>query len=111
MEKEYARLLELYSKRTKAELEAIIASGDDYTELAKSVARDILVLKECETEEKTDKNEEKLMKQEVIREQLYDDIHQLAGDVRFIKNVIVAGLLLFATSAILGIFVWVVARL
>lgn len=35
---------------------------------------------------------------------LYDDIHQISGDIRFIKNIIIIGLIISIISGILSIF-------
>lgn len=35
---------------------------------------------------------------------LYDDIHQIAGDIRFLKNLVILGILLGVAFTIIGMF-------
>ena len=105
--KEYIRLFATFNTKSTEELEAIINSDEEYTDIAKQLAQDIIDTGRLEYKEQVKKYKEEKEKQEaIIREKqqniltnpLYDDIHQIAGDLRFIKNLIiislVAGILL-----------------
>lgn len=35
---------------------------------------------------------------------LYEDIHQIAGDIRFLKNLIIVGLVLGVVLILIGVF-------
>lgn len=52
------------------------------------------------------KAEEEMAERKIIAQKndpLYDDIHQIAGDLRFIKNIIIIGLIISILSGILSI--------
>lgn len=53
------------------------------------------------------KKEEDIMKRKIIAQKddpLYDDIHQIAGDIRFLKNLIIIGLIISIVLGILSVF-------
>lgn len=100
-DKEYLRLFGMFNTKTTEELETIINSDDEYTEVAKRVAQDIINTGRLEYKEQVKRYKEEKKKQEAIQQEkqqnlltnpLYDDIHQIAGDLRFIKNLIIVGL-------------------
>lgn len=102
----YMELFSQYKNMTDGELLKIVNSGDEYQPIAKEVANDILKSDRSEYYQNIQKSE----KQEAERQQkieltenhpLYNDIHQIAGDIRFLKNLIIVGL-------ILGIFLTLV---
>lgn len=105
----YMELLSQYKNMTDEELLKIVNSGDDYQQIAKEVASDIL---------KSDRSEyyqniQEAEKQEAERQQkielteshpLYNDIHQIAGDIRFLKNLVIVGLILGIILTLVGVF-------
>ena len=105
----YMELFSQYKNMTDKELLKIVNSGDDYQQIAKEVASDIL---------KSDRNEycqniQESKKQEAERQQkieltknhpLYNDIHQIAGDIRFLKNLVIVGLILGIILTLVGVF-------
>ena len=102
----YMELFSQYKNMTDEELLKIVNSGDEYQPIAKEVANDILKSDRSEYYQNIQKSE----KQEAERQQkikltenhpLYNDIHQIAGDIRFLKNLVIVGL-------ILGIFLTLV---
>lgn len=90
---EFNALYEQYKNKSEDELLEIINSSDEYTKRAKEVAQYILnndrneykermakiQLKEQQTEEKIEARK---------TNPLYDDIHQIAKDVRFFRTVL-----------------------
>lgn len=107
--KEYDSLFRQYSDKSQEELEMIISSEGDYTELAKKAARDVLNSDRAEYYKKIaeQENKEKAVIQKIEITQnhpLYHDIHQIAGDIRFIKNLIIAGLAICFIFGIIGGF-------
>lgn len=53
------------------------------------------------------KKEEERIERKIIAQKddpLYDDIHQIAGDIRFLKNLVIIGLILSIVSGILSVF-------
>ena len=105
----YTELFSQYKNMTDEELLKIVNSGDDYQQIAKEAASDIL---------KSDRNEyykniQESKRQEVERQQkieltenhpLYNDIHQIAEDIRFLKNLVIVGLVLGIILTIVGVF-------
>lgn len=107
--KEYDSLFRQYSDKSQEELERIISSEGDYTELAKKAARDVLNSDRTEYCKKIaeQENKEKAVAQKIVITQnhpLYNDIHQIAGDIRFMKNLIIAGLAICFIFGIIGGF-------
>ena len=73
---EYNSLYDKYKSMTKEELEEIINSGDQYRDIAKHVAKDIL--NNIKTEYKNPNND--------IREENPMQTYNMAKDIHFIKN-------------------------
>lgn len=69
-------------------------------EYFKQFAPDGKVVEEVRQQEQ--KMRRKLIAQE--NDPLYDDIHQIAGDLRFIKNLIIVGLVCSFVLGIIGVF-------
>ena len=101
-DKEYIRLFVLFNSKPTEELETIINSDEEYTDIAKRVAQDIIDTGRTEYKEQVKRYKEEQRKQEAIQNEkyqniltnpLYDDIHQIAGDLRFIKNLIIIGII------------------
>ena len=108
-DKEYIRLFAMFNSKPTEELEAIINSDEEYTDIAKRVAQDIIDTGRTGYKEQVKRYKEEQQRQEAIQQEkynnlltnpLYDDIHQIAGDLRFIKNLIILGIV---CSIILGI--------
>ena len=106
--KEYDSLFRQYSDKSQEELERIISSEGDYTELAKKAARDVLNSDRTKYYQKITEqvNKEKAVTQkiEITNHPLYHDIHQIAGDIRFMRNLIIAGLAICFIFGIIGGF-------
>lgn len=52
------------------------------------------------------KKEEDRIERKIIAQKdnpLYDDIHQIAGDIRFLKNIVIIGLIISIISGILSV--------
>lgn len=105
----YMELFSQYKNMTDEELLKIINSGDDYQQIAKEVASDILKSDRSEYYQNIQESE----KQEAERQQkieltenhpLYNDIHQIAGDIRFLKNLVIVGLILGIILTLVGVF-------
>ena len=105
----YMELFSQYKNMTDEELLKIVNSGDDYQQIAKEVASDILKSDRSEYYQNIQESE----KQEAERQQkieltenhpLYNDIHQIAGDIRFLKNLIIVGLILGIILTLVGVF-------
>ena len=105
----YMELLSQYKNMTDEELLKIVNSGDDYQQIAKEVASDILKSDRSEYYQNIQESE----KQEAERQQkieltenhpLYNDIHQIAGDIRFLKNLVIVGLILGIILTLVGVF-------
>lgn len=101
---EYTALYNRYKLSSEEELQKItVANG--YTEIAETVAKDILNSDRTEYNQKIREYEE-MEEQQRIKEvaqqnnPLYDDIHQIAQDLHFIKNLIIVMLIL---SIIVGV--------
>lgn len=105
----YMELFSQYKNMTDEELLKIVNSGDDYQQIAKEVASDILKSDRSEYYQNIQESE----KQEAERQQkieltenhpLYNDIHQIAGDIRFLKNLVIVGLILGIILTLVGVF-------
>lgn len=105
----YMELFSQYKNMTDKELLEIVNSDDDYQQIAKEVASDILKSDRSEYYQNIQESE----KQEAERQQkieltenhpLYNDIHQIAGDIRFLKNLVIIGLGLGIILIFVGIF-------
>ena len=105
----YMELFSQYKNMTDEELLKIVNSGDDYQQIAKEVASDILKSGRSEHYQNIQESE----KQEAERQQkieltenhpLYNDIHQIAGDIRFLKNLVIVGLILGIILTLVGVF-------
>lgn len=105
----YMELFSQYKNMTDEELLKIINSGDDYQQIAKEVASDILKSDRSEYYQNIQESE----KQEAERQQkieltenhpLYNDIHQITGDIRFLKNLVIVGLILGIILTLVGVF-------
>lgn len=105
----YKELFSQYKNMTDEELLRIINSGDDYQQIAKEVAGDILKSDRSEYYQSIQKSERKetecQQKNELTKNHpLYNDIHQIAGDFRFFKNLTIVFLVLGIVLSIIGIF-------
>lgn len=112
--KEYIRLFAVFNNKPTEELEIIINS-EEYTDVAKRVALDIIDSGRNDYKEQIKRYREEQQEQEAIQQEkynnsltnpLYDDIHQIAGDLRFIKNLIIIGLIcgfILGIIAVLGL--------
>ena len=86
-------LFERYKMMSDEQLQEII-DDDSYEESAKRIAREILESDRTEyrtvNEEKAQQRQREASKQLARQtDPLYDDIHQIACDLRFIKNCII----------------------
>lgn len=99
-EEEYKRIYEKYKTKDDNFLRNIIAD-DSYTPEAKQAAQDIL--NSDRTEFYQEEEKQRLEREEIVQKNkelydsrksnpLYEDIHQIAGDIRFIKNLIIFGI-------------------
>lgn len=102
-------LYEQYKTKSDEQLKAIIAD-DGYEDLAKEVAREILngdrieYRQQQEQEKQAEqKKQEKCSAQQT--DPLYDDIHQIAGDVRFIKNFIIVSIIISLVVMVISLVV------
>ena len=79
---------------------------DLITESTKQEMKDYFCehMPDSETVEESQRYKEKMQQKVIARENepLYEDIHQIAGDLRFIKNLIIVGLV---CSFLLGILI------
>lgn len=65
-----------------------------------------LSLNTVEDIEQSIKKEDERIERKIIAQQndpLYDDIHQIAGDLRFLKNLVIIGLVIYLVLSILSI--------
>ena len=115
-DKEYIRLFAMFNSKSTEELETIINSDEEYTDVAKRVAQDIIDTGRTDYKEHIKRQKEEQQKQEAIQQEkynnsltnpLYDDIHQIAGDLRFIKNLIIVGLV----CGFIGFVFWIIGVL
>ncbi len=107
---EFNNLYERYKNKSESELLEIINSSDEYCELAKEVAQYILDNDRSEYKErmakiqlKEQQTEEKIEARKT--DPLYDDIHQIAKDVRFFKNLLIGTIIV----DIIVILLWILA--
>ena len=91
---EFNALYEQYKNKSEDELLEIINSGDSYRDSAKEVAKFILngdrtnyKKRIAEFDKEAQQNQEKNELRKT--NPLYDDIHQIAKDVRFFKNLVI----------------------
>ncbi len=112
-QKWYNELYLQYKNKTDEELLKIANSGEEYQQIAKDVAKD--VAKDILSSDRTEyynsikakiENDEKIQqKMELTKSHpLYEDIHQIAGDIRFLKNLIIVGLVLGVVLILIGVF-------
>lgn len=101
---EYEELYNRYKNITQEELEKIANSGDEYRDIAKQVASDIL--KSDRTEYYSKINQQKIIEEErsnkiktTENHPLYPLINQIANDVRFFKTLTI---ILLIVSIIIG---------
>lgn len=106
----YMELFSQYKNMTDEELLKIVNSGDEYQPIAKEVANDILKSDRSEYYQNIKESERK----EVERRQkielteshpLYNDIHQIAGDFRFFKNLTIVVLILGIILILVDVFI------
>ncbi len=106
-------LYEQYKTMSDDNLRLII-SDNDYEDLAKVVAKEILNSDRTEYHQKQEDIKRAELKQEenkntkISAQQtnpIYDDIHQIAKDISFIKNVIVIGIVLTVILTFIGTIV------
>lgn len=106
----YMELFSQYKNMTDEELLKIVNSGDEYQPIAKEVANDILKSDRSEYYQNIKESERK----EVERQQkielteshpLYNDIHQIAGDFRFFKNLTIVVLILGIILILVDVFI------
>lgn len=97
---EYIRLFNFYKNQPKEELEEIANNKDDeYSAIAQEVARDILSppdggVKELEKEiVKETRVKERQRNEERVLNNLDRNVFQMAKDIRFLKNVVIAMLI------------------
>lgn len=105
----YMELFSQYKNMTDEELLKIVNSGDDYQQIAKEVASDILKSDRSQyyqsIQESKRKEVERQQKIELTENHpLYNDIHQIAGDLRFLKNLVIVGLVLGVILTLVGVF-------
>jgi len=106
-------LYEQYKTMSDDKLNAII-NNNSYEDLAKEVAKEILNSDRTEYHQKqedikqAEQRHEENKNAKISAQQtnpLYDDIHQIAKDVSFIKNVIVIGIVLTVILTFIGTIV------
>lgn len=106
-------LYEQYISMSDDKLKAII-NDSSYEELAKEVAKEILNSDRTEYNQKqedikrAEQRHEENKNAKISAQQtnpLYDDIHQIAKDISFIKNVIVIGITLTVIFTFIGTIV------
>ena len=103
--KEYQSLYNQYKNKSDKKLQEIAQSGEEYREIAKQVARDILNSDRTEYFSQLKEQEEKqLLRQERIKNTenhpLYNEIHQIAGDLRFLKKVVIVLIILYVLGVL-----------
>lgn len=102
-------LYEQYKLKSEEELNAII-NDDEYEEYAKEIAKEILNSDRKEYKDLQaslqEKEQIKSIKQNTRKTNpLYDDIHQIANDLRFIKNTIILGAIIMVILTIISFFI------
>ena len=90
---EYNSLYEKYKSMTNEQLEEIINSGEQYRDIAKQVAKDIL--NGPKTEYKNPSN--------YTREENHVQTYDMAGDIHFIKNAMMFFVILAIIALIGGV--------
>ena len=104
-----------FKSMTDEQLKEIIADNE-YEEVAKEVARDILnsdrkeYLQRQEEIKQTEQHQENIQQQKYKAQQtnpLYDDIHQMAKDIRFMRNLIIA---LLCFSVVVSVIILILAK-
>lgn len=108
-QKRYNELYLQYKNKTDEELLGIVNSGEEYQQIAKDVAKDILKSDRTEYHNSIKRkleNDEKIQRKIELTKNhpLYEDIHQIAGDIRFLKNLIIVGLVLGIILILIGSF-------
>lgn len=84
-------------------------TDEELLKIAKDVAKDILSSDRTEyynsIKAKIENDEKIQQKMELTKSHpLYEDIHQIAGDIRFLKNLIIVGLVLGVVLILIGVF-------
>lgn len=106
MDKKTDFLRKQYETYSEEELREITVDNG-YTEVAEQVAKE-LSMGEREVYKKAQEQEiyigQKKLRINTARKEnpLYDDIHQIAGDLRFIKNLIIIGLVCAFVLGVVG---------
>lgn len=109
-QKWYNDLYSQYKNKSDEELLKIVNSGDEYQPIAKEVANDILKSDRSEyyqnIKESERKEVEHRQKIELAESHpLYNDIHQIAGDFRFFKNLTIVVLILGVILTLIYVFI------
>ena len=108
-------LYNLFKSMTEEQLKEIIADNE-YEEVAKEVARDILnsdrkeYLQRQEEIKQAEQHQENIQQEKYQAQQtnpLYDDIHQMAKDIRFMRNLIIA---LLCFSVVVSVIILILAK-
>lgn len=110
--KEYNNLYELYKNKSREELEEIANDMENsYREEARKVAKDILESEAYnEGDRKRQETFEHREKQYQVKREaqgmnpLYDDIHQIAQDVRFFKTLVIILIVIDVIGALIPFF-------
>lgn len=102
----YKTLVEQFSMYEKSDLEEIL-NDNESSEEAISAAKYVLSGNSIEAknyESKKEKHNKLLQEREdkTISDPSYDDIHQIAGDIRFIRNIIIIGIVFEFISIIIS---------
>lgn len=104
-----------FKSMTDEQLKEIIADNE-YEEVAKEVARDILnsdrkeYLQRQEEIKQAEQHQENIQQEKYQAQQtnpLYDDIHQMAKDIRFMRNLIIA---LLCFSVVVSVIILILAK-
>lgn len=103
--KDYEELFAQYSKKSNEELQKIANSDGEYREVAKQVAIDILNSDRTEynnwVKEKEQTENIKKQKEEATENHpLIGVLSQIAGDLRFLKNVVIVLIILYVLGAL-----------
>lgn len=101
----YEMLVEQYKFKDEDALREITVENG-YTDEAEQAAKDVLASDRKEYHELKKREEdreifEEKLSQDRFSNPLYEDIHQMAMDVRFIKNIFIASIII---AVIVGIF-------
>jgi hypothetical protein len=109
MDKElYQTLVEQFAMYNQNELQEVINDNESSDEAVKA-AKYILSGKSTEQREyqaEIQKHESLVREKQdnMVSNPLYDDLHQLAGDIRFIKNIIIIGIVFEVINVIVSFF-------